>query len=443
MKYSFGIRADYFLPMKNGKAESQRDIFLGITGSKITAITPWRDGLEKDCAEFLHAQDQVVMPGLVNGHTHLAMTLFRGLEDDVPFHVWLFERILPLEAKFVSADFVRVGSELAALECIRFGTTTVTDMYMYCDSVADVIDRAGLRGVLSQTFASFPLPEDKDVGTNKIPVFERFHARYKNHERVTASLGPHAPYTCEDSLLKEVAALADRTGAPIQIHVSETRKEVEEARAKYRESPVERLKRLGILRKGTICAHCVHLDEADQKIMQESGASVVYNPDSNTKLGSGIAPIPSYLAKGIPVAFGTDGSASNNDLSLFGAMDLGTKIQKQALGDTTAMSAEQALRLATYEGARAIGLGNKIGSLEVGKLADLICVDLSDPHMQPVHSIASQLVYSASGLEVDTVFCNGVPLMRKKKIINTLDQAKIRKEADLYRDKIQEELRKI
>jgi len=441
-KYDIGVRCDYFLPMKDGRADVLRDIFLGINGATIQSVIPWKEDLEKNCKEFFHARDQVVMPGLINGHTHLPMTLFRGLEDDVPFHVWLFDRILPLESKFVSSDFVRVGTELAALECIRFGTTTVTDMYMYCGSVADVIDRAGLRGIASQTWASFPLPEDKDVGTNKTPVFEALLEKYKNHDRVQIGLGPHAPYSCEDDILKEIVRLRDTYGSTIQIHVSETKNEVEEAQKKYGKTPVARLNDLGILQKGTICAHCVHLDDHDLEIMKKSGASVVYNPDSNTKLGSGIAPIVKYLSRGIPVALGTDGSASNNDLSLFGAMDLGTKIQKQASNSSTAMIGEQALRIATWEGARALGLGDVTGSLEEGKKADIICIDLNFPHMQPVHNITSQLVYSANGLEVDSVICNGAFLMRDKKILE-FNAAKIREEADHYRDEIQKALKEI
>lgn len=435
-RFSTGIRCETLVSMRGGRAIPERDIFVGISGEKITAVQPWQPNLAAECAHFIEAKTKVVLPGFVNTHTHLAMTLFRGLEDDVPFHVWLFERILPLENDLVNADFVDVGSSLALLESIRFGVTTVNEMYFYCERVAEVLDRMGVRGYVSQTWSSFPLPEDKDLGRDKKKIFMRLWEKFGNRGRVRASLAPHAPYSCDDGILSEVAKLADETGAPIHIHVSETKKEVEDSYTQFNRSPVRRLLDLGVLRKGTICAHSIHLNEEDIQLLKNSGAGVAYNPDSNAKLGSGTAPIARYLSLNIPVAFGTDGTASNNDLSIFGAMDLGTKLQKLAGSNNTAMIAEQALVAATLGGAKVLGLENEIGSIEVGKQADLILVDLEFPHMQPVHSIVSQLVYAANGLEVDTVFCAGRILLKDKKHVG-FDVSSIYARANEWRDRIQ------
>lgn len=431
-----GIRCDHFLSMAAGEAIPQRDIFVGIKDGKIAEVSPWTAEAETRCDQFIDARNQVVLPGLINGHTHLAMTLFRGLEDDVPFHQWLFERILPLEAKLVDREFVRVGTELAALECIRFGVTTVCDMYFYADQIADVIDRAGLRALVSQVFAAGPLPEDRELGTDKAKLFEQLRSKYAAHPRITPMLGPHAPYTCDDVILKKVAQISEQTGAPVTIHLSETEHEVQDSFKEHGKTPVKRLYDLGLLQRRAICAHGVHLDEADQALIKKSGAAIVYNPDSNLKLSSGIAPIARYLADGVQVAFGTDGSASNNDLSLFGAMDVGTKLQKLANHSNTAMVAAQALKCATWGGAHALGLGDRVGSIEVGKEADLICVDLDFPHMQPVHDVRSQLVYAAQGLEVDTVICRGQVLMRGKKI-RALNSSRIMEEVAQWRTRIQ------
>ncbi len=442
MKKSFdlGVHVGTLLPMRGGKLSVENDFFIGIKGGEILEVSAWKPKLKKSCKKFLDAKDKVCLPGFVNGHTHLPMTLFRGLEDDVPFHVWLFERILPLEGKMVDASFVRDGTELAALECIRFGVTTVNEMYFYAGIAADAIDRSGIRGIVSQTMADFPLPEDKVLGTDKFALVAGLQKKYKNHRRLRIGFGPHAPYSCGDELLRKIVAVAG--DAPIHIHVSETAREVEESQKKFGISPVERLQKLGILRPGTTCAHCVHLSERDREIFKNSGASVVYNPDSNAKLGSGIAPISDYAKRGIPFAFGTDGAASNNDLSLFGAMDLGTKLQKLASGDNTAFTAAQALVAATYGGAQSLGMEGIIGSLEVGKRADLVLVDFQFPHLQPVTDPVSHLVYSAQGLEVDTVVCEGKILLQEKKF-TSLKPAAIYKKAERWRAKIQKELRNL
>jgi 5-methylthioadenosine/S-adenosylhomocysteine deaminase len=440
MKFEIGIYAETLLPMSGGKMSVENKRFLGIKGGKIAFVGSYKPAFKKQCKKFIDGTGMVALPGFVNGHTHLPMTLFRGLEDDVPFHVWLFERILPLEGQMVSKAFVKDGTELAALECIRFGVTTVNEMYFYAGETAAVLEKAGLRAIVSQTMADFPLPEDKDLGADKFAIVAGLQKKYRNHSRIEIGFAPHAPYSCGDELLKKVA---DESGsAPIHIHVSETAKEVKDSQEKYGISPVERLDKLGVLRPRTICAHCVHLSENDREIFARSGASAVYNPDSNAKLCSGIAPVADYIKRGIPVAFGTDGAASNNDLSMFGAMDLGTKMQKLSLGDPLALKAADALLAATYGGARALGLEKVIGSLEEGKSADIVLVDLSHPHLQPVNDPVSHLVYSAQGMEVDTVLCAGKVLLEGGKF-RTLKAEPIYKKAAAWRKKIAANLKKL
>lgn len=416
MNFDLGLRADHLLALRDGSSEVLRDRFIGIRGGRIEAVEPFQANHPATCSEFHDLKGQIVMPGLVNGHTHLPMSLFRGFEDDLPFQEWLFQRIFPAEAKLVDEDFVRTGVELSALECIRFGTTTVNDMYFHAGTTAEVLDRAGLRGIVAWPLMDFLLPDEKSLGLDALPTRpDRFRAlfkKYENHPRIRIALGPHAPYTCSDELLQQVGELSRETGARIHMHLCETEQEIRDSIFNYQKSPVERLKHLGVLSPRFIGAHGVHLEPEDQKILRESGVSLVYNPDSNLKLGSGVAAVPDYRALGIPVGLGTDGAASNNDLSMFGAMNLGTKLQKLVGQDNTAMVALDALRMATIEGARALGLEQEIGSIEVGKRADIISIRTDHAHLQPLHSVLSQLVYACQGLEVDHVFCEGRTLMR-------------------------------
>ena len=441
-RFDLGVRAELLLPMAGGAVTTTRNQFIGVKDGLIEVVGPWKARYEKECRKLIDGRGSLTMPGLVNGHTHLAMTLFRGLEDDVPFHTWLFERILPLEAALVSKPFVVDGTALAALECIRFGVTTVNEMYFYAKATAETWDKAGLRGIVSQTLADFPLPEDKDLGKDKFALVRDLVRRYAGHRRLEIGLGPHAPYSCSDALLSQVAAESTALNCPIHIHVSETAREVEESLAKFKETPVQRLDRLGVLKSRTLCAHCVHLAEKDREIFRRSGASAIYNPDSNMKLASGIAPVAAYQKNGTPWCFGTDGTASNNDLSLFDAMDIGTKLQKLGAGDTMALTAAQSLYAATLGGAKALGLGDKIGSLEVGKRADFILLGLDHPNLHPINDLASHLVYSTQGAEVHTTVCEGRVLMEKGKFL-TLDKTKIYARAEFWRKKITAKLKEL
>lgn len=439
-KFELGIRADWMITQ--GSLGVRENFFIGIGGGKILELCPWKPKLKSSCKKFMDARGMACLPGFVNGHTHLPMSLFRGVEDDVPFHTWLFERILPLEGQMVSKQFVKDGTELSALECLRFGTTTVNEMYFYAAETAAVLDKAGLRAIVSQTLADFPLPEDKDLGTDKFALVAALRKKYSGHKRISIGYAPHAPYSCKDELLRRVGEASLRDGAPVHIHVSETQKEVSDSLEQFGLSPVERLKKLGLMRKGVHCAHSVHLSKEDEDIFSQSGASIVHNPDSNCKLGSGLAPIAGYRSKKIPLALGTDGAASSNNLSIYGAMNLATKLQKLHKGDSTAFTAAQALHAATLGGAEALGMEKEIGSLEIGKRADLQLVDFSAPHMQPVHDPVSQLVYSATGMEVATVVCEGKILFHQGKF-TTLNEKSVLEKAERWRKKIQQVLGKM
>lgn len=432
--YEIGIRCDYFVGVAGGNASQvDRDVFLGINGAKIAQVAPWGKGDWK-CTRFIDAKNKVVLPGLINGHTHLPMSLFRGLADDLPFAEWLHNYILPSEAKVVSQEFVKVGTQLSALESIRTGVTTLNDMYFFSDQVADVLDRAGLRGIIAECVSDFPSPDDKANDGTKFKIQDRLYERVKGHARLSAALGPHAPYTCSEDLLKKMHQKAVKNGSLFHIHVSESRGEIEESLKKFNQTPVERLQSLGCLDERTVFAHGVHLKPSEIEILARTKTSVIYNPESNMKLSSGVAPIPAYLAAGVKVGIGTDGAASNNNQILFTEMDTGAKLQKLS-GNNTAMTAPQALSLATWGGAGALGLQDQIGSLEEGKLADLAILDLKHPHLQPVHDVVSQLVYSATGLEVDTVICHGKILMDRGEILGwDLDQ--VYHEANLWRDRV-------
>lgn len=440
ISFDLGVHAGTLISMAGGKAEPLHNQFVGVKAGKIVEVGPFNAARKRASKKFIDGSRQTCLPGLINGHTHLPMTLFRGLEDDVPFHVWLFERILPLEGELVSKAFVRDGTDLGALESTRFGVTTVNEMYFYAAEGAERLDAAGLRAIVAQPMAKFPLPEDKVLGTDKLQLTLALQKKYACHARIEAALGPHAPYSCDDAMLREVGAFARLHGLPIHIHVAETAREVEESRKEYGKSPVERLANLGILAPRTFCAHCVHLDETDRRLLKQSGASAIYNPDSNMKLGSGVSPVVDFLKRGVPVGIGTDGAASNNNLSVTGAMNLGTKLQKLANSDSTAMVASQALRMATLGGAEALGIDDKTGSLEPGKSADLILVDFDFPHLQPVFDPVSHLVYSAQGLEVATTICEGQVLYHAGKFTR-FKAAEVLKRAALWQGKIAKSLR--
>lgn len=443
MQFDLGVHCKWLLSMKGGSGELLENHFLGVKDGAIAEITPFHDSLAPVCSRFIDASDQILIPGLINGHTHLGMSLFRGFEDDLPFHDWLFKRIFPMEAELVDEEFVRTGAELSALECIRFGTTCVNDMYFFPKTTAHVLDQAGLRGLVAQPFIDFVMPDEKHLGDQAISSrearFEEFYKLYSKHTRIRPSLGPHAPYTGSDDLIRLMAKLSRDYQVRVHMHVCETEGEVEDSLQKYGKTPAKRLFDLGVLGPHFMAAHCVRLTDAEIELFKQTGTNVLYNPDSNMKLGSGVAPLLKFKEAGLAVGIGTDGAASNNDLSLFGAMDIGTKLQKVSHKKNTAMVALDALNMATLEGARALGMDHLVGSLEVGKRADFVCLRTDLPHVKPLHSVISQLVYAYQGMEVDTVVCEGRILLDRGKF-TTLNEKKIYQKADHLQAKLKSQL---
>ncbi len=365
-------------------------------------------------ARRIDARGGIILPGLVNAHTHAAMTLFRGLADDLPLERWLHEHIFPAEAALTGERVYR-GALLACAEMILSGTTTFCDMYLFEDAVARAAHEAGLRAVVGEVLFDFPSPHYGGI-ENGFAFSERLAAEWRGDPRITVAVEPHSTYLCAPELLVRAARLAERHGLPLIIHLSETRSEVAAVRARYGVSPVAHLARLGILGPNLLACHAVWVDEDDIERLAAHGVGIAHNAESNLKLASGLAPVPRMLAAGLRVGIGTDGAASNNDLDLFGEMDTVAKVHKGWTLDPAVMDAETVLALATREGARAIGLGETIGTLEQGKRADLIVVDTRRPHLVPLYHPASQLVYAARGSDVVCTVVEGRVLMEDGRI---------------------------
>jgi len=373
--------------------------------------------------EWIDADGKLVMPGLINAHTHAPMTLFRGIADDLPLETWLREYIWPAEARWLSPDFVRLGTQLAAAEMIRSGTVLFCDMYFFEDEIAEVCKEVGIRVVIGEGLLDFPTPDYK-TPEEGLKRNEYLLHKWGGDPLVVPSIQPHSPYTASSELMQQAKALADEYGAPYLLHVSETRSEVQESLEKYGCTPVGRLADLGLLGPTTVAIHGVHLTDEDIKLLAEHGTSVVHCPESQLKLASGFTPVPKLLEAGVRVGLGTDGAASNNNLDMFGEIGTAAKVHKVIAGDPTAMPARQALGMATLEAARVLGLGDRLGSLEVGKRADLIILDLDVPHMVPMYDVTSHLVYAVHCSDVRTVIIDGRVVMRDRELL-TLDEEEI------------------
>jgi 5-methylthioadenosine/S-adenosylhomocysteine deaminase len=384
--------------------------------------------------QVIDATGKVVIPGLINGHTHVPMTLFRGIADDLDLQEWLTKYIFPAEAKNVTEDFVRVGTRLGLAEMIRSGTTTYCDMYYFEDAIADETFKAGMRGVLGETVIDFPVADNK-TNAEAMAYVEKFVSRWKGNSLIVAAIAPHAPYTVSEDHLKAVRAFSDRTGAPIVTHISETKREVDDSIRDKGASPVEYLNRFGFLNDKVIAAHMVWPSEAELALLKKLGVGIVHNPQSNMKLASGVAPVPEMLKQDMPVGLGTDGAASNNDLSLWEEMDTAAKLHKLISKDPKVVSAQEAFEMATIRGARALHLEKEIGSIEKGKRADLAIVDLDDLNQTPFYNIYSDLVYSAKASDVRTVIIEGRVVMRDRLLL-TLNEATIKVDARRYRERI-------
>ena len=384
--------------------------------------------------ETIDAAGSVVMPGLINTHTHAPMVLFRGLADDLALMDWLQKYIFPAEAKTVSPEFVRAGTRLAALEMIESGTTTYTDMYYFEEEIARVTKAAGLRGVLGETIIQFPVPDAK-TPAESLARTERFAREFAGDELITAAVAPHAMFTLDADTLKASRALADRLKIPVIIHLAETKDEVRTSTDKNKATPTAYLESLNFWGPRTLAAHAVHMTPADIGILARRGVGVAHNPESNMKLASGIAPVEAMRNAGIRVGVGTDGAASNNDLDMFEAMRQAAFLHKLVGGDPRAIPAPVALDMATIDGARALGMEKAIGSLETGKRADVIVVSMASARQAPMYDPVSHIVYVTRGDDVTTTVVNGRVLMRDRKVL-TLDRRAVLAEARLFAEKV-------
>ncbi len=403
---------------------------VAIDGATIVAIGSATDLDARYVArERLDVRGQVIMPGLINTHTHAPMVLFRGLADDMALMDWLNQYIFPAEKATVSPEFVRIGTRLAALEMIESGTTTYADMYYFEEEIARATKQAGLRGVLGQTIIKFPVA-DAATPEEGLARNEKFLADWAGDDLIVPAVAPHAPYTLTPDTLRATRALANKYIAPLLIHLAETRDEVGIIAAEFKQSPAMFLDSLGFWNGRSLAAHGVWLDEADMTMLAARGVGLSHNPESNMKLASGTAAVPAWLTHGIRAGLGTDGAASNNDLDMFEAMRTAALLQKHATGDPRALPAREALELATRRGAEALGMGDKIGSLEPGKLADVITVSMASARQTPMFDPLSHLVYVTRGTDVRTTIVQGRVLMRQGRTL-TLDRAAVIAEANL------------
>ncbi|HXL22744.1 MAG TPA: amidohydrolase [Candidatus Dormibacteraeota bacterium] len=387
----------------------------------------------------IDARGKLLLPGFINGHTHVPMTLFRGLHDDVTLDDWLRKYIFPAEAKNVTEEFVRWGTRLAAAEQIRSGVTTFADMYYFEDAVAEETKAAGMRGVLGETFIDFPAPDNK-TEAEMLAYTEKFLQRWQGDPMIHAASAPHSIYTCSKKTLQDAAALARKYHAPILIHVAEMKKELDDSRQQNGTTPVQYLEKIGVLGPDVVAAHCIFVDEADRKILAERKVGCVHSPSSNMMLASGVSPVPEMRAAGVAVGLGTDGPAgSNNDLDLMEEIDLAAKLAKITKMDPLALNARAVVEMATIDGARALHMEKEIGSLERGKKADLILIGLDAPNAVPMYDIYAQIAYALKASDVETVVIGGRMVMRDRKLLTVDERAAIAKARE-YKTKIEASL---
>ena len=413
---------------------------IAIRGTRIVAAGTQAEIERRYQADrHLDRPDAILAPGLISTHTHAAMSLFRGIADDLRLQDWLEHFIFPAEARNVTPDFVRWGTRLGCLEMMLTGTTTFTDMYYFEDVVAEATKEAGMRGVLGETIIGFPSPDSK-TPVDALAFTDRFLTRFHGDPLVTPAVAPHAIYTNSGETLIACRALANRHGAPLLIHLSETKHENDECMAKRHMSPTQALDRLGFFNGRTVVAHAVWVDEADLATLKARGVGIAHCPSSNMKLASGVAPVTRMLALDLPVGLGPDGPAgSNNDFNMFEEMDLAAKLQKVITGDPRNLPATAAVEMATIRGARALGMEKEIGSLEPGKLADLISIRLDRPNAVPLYNVYSQIVYALKGEDVEDVMVNGRLLVRDGQSL-TLNAAEIEAKARAYGEQVRKSL---
>lgn len=409
-----------------------------IQGNRIAAVVSQQEADQRfRTRETVDLPHHAVMPGLINVHGHAAMSLFRGMADDLPLMSWLNDHIWPAEGAFISEAFIADGTQLAMAEMLRTGTTTFSDMYFFPEIAAQCAHDVGMRAQIAFPLLDFPTP----WGTGPEDYLEKgeaFIRHWQDNPYIMPAIGPHAPYTVSDAPLKSAIQLSADTGAPIQIHLHETEFEVNEATEKLGQRPVARMAELGLLGPNTQCVHMTQVNDVDLATVTQSGAHVIHCPESNLKLASGLCPVQALMDAGVNVAIGTDGAASNNDLDLFGELRTAAMIAKVVAGDAAALSAHAALTMATLNGARAVGRDHELGSLVAGKLADIIAVDLSDPFLQPVYDPISHLVYSNHGRAVSHSWINGVPQLQDGRLTR-IDVADLMLRVEGWKERIRDQ----
>ncbi len=408
---------------------------VAVRDGKIVSVGKASDLRGTRAKQTINAAGKVVIPGLINTHTHIPMVLFRGISDDLDLNDWLTKYIFPAEAKNVDEAFVRAGTRLGLAEMIRGGTTTYCDMYYFEDAIADETKKAGVRGVLGETIIDFPVPDNKTWEAG-LAYTERFINKWKNDPLIVPAVAPHAPYTVSQEHLLQARDLSNKTKAPLIIHLAEANTETEFIQQKHQgQRPIEFVEKIGFFNDRTIAAHVIQANDAELDLLKKHDVGIGHCPQSNMKLAAGTAPVPAMLRKGLRVGLGTDGAASNNDLNLWEEMDTAAKLHKLVSGDPKTMSAVEAFSLATIGGARALHMEDMIGSIESGKRADIVIVDMDDLNQTPMFNVFSHLVYATKADDVRTVVINGKVIMLNRRLL-TLDENAIKVSANAYRTKI-------
>lgn len=428
------IRGDYVIPITGSIIE---DGAVAVRGTEIVAVGPYPEisGMFS-AGRTVGGKRCAVMPGLINAHTHAAMVYFRGIADDLPLREWLEGHIWPREARWLGPDFVRDAVQLASLEMLKAGVTTFNDMYFFEDAGGEAVKKLGVRAVLGSGIVDFPtmVAETADEYLRKA---EEFIGRWKGDELVTPAVAPHSLYACGPENQIKAAELAEKHGVPLHTHLSETEREVDEIKKKHGKLPVMLLEDLGVLSERLLAAHSVWVTDEEIEVLAKRGVAVAHCVESNLKLASGMAPVQKMLKAGVRVGLGTDGAASNNDLSIFSEMSTAARLAKALTKDPTVLDAGTMLRMATINGAHALGLADRVGSLEPGKAADIIVIDLDKPHLTPVYNINSHLVYSVMASDVQSVIVNGRLVVHKRELL-TADEDEILDKARSWGMKIKD-----
>ncbi|MEO5357474.1 MAG: amidohydrolase [Nitrospirae bacterium YQR-1] len=428
------ITGDYVLTMELGHKPIVNGV-VAVSGGKIIDVGHADVLLSKyKAGRVLGGKGRVIIPGLINTHTHAAMVYFRGLADDLPLKEWLEGYIWPAEGRWLSGEFVADAITLACLEMMLNGITTYNDMYFFKESIAKTTTEMGMRAVLGAGILDFPTASAKNAD-GYLSNAENFINNWHKDTLITPAVSPHAPYTCGPDTFRKAKRLSERYGLPLHTHLSETQHEVADITKLYGKSPVEHLSSIGVLDSTVVAAHCVWVSDKEVDILSEAGVSVSHCVESNLKLASGIAPVVGMLKRGVNVAFGTDGAASNNDLDIFTEMSIAARLHKAVNNDPTVLTAKEALTMATISGATALGKSETIGSIKAGKTADLVILNLDKPHLTPYYDIYSLIVYSMRASDVETVMING-KLTVENKVCLMKDEGEIIEKARWWKDRI-------